>query len=59
MKTIFLTLLIIPYWGFDKPLKTMNFLSLFNDGLQLEKKGIAGPLITKTGLLTMNLEKDL
>lgn len=50
MKTIFLTLLIIPILGIGQTIENIDFVSPFHDGLSAVKKEITGHLLTKTAL---------
>ena len=59
MRTILLTLLIIPMLGFGQTLEHIDFISPFHDGLAAVKKGNEWAFIDKNGSIIIDFRGDL
>ena len=59
MKTIFLTLLIIPILGIGQTIENIDFVSPFHDGLSAVKKGNNWAFIDQNGSITIDFRQDL
>ncbi|WP_062054178.1 WG repeat-containing protein [Aquimarina longa] len=58
MKTIFLTLLIIPMLGIGQTIENIDFISPFHDGLAAVKKGNEWAFINQNGSVIIDFRKD-
>lgn len=59
MKTIFLTLLIIPILGIGQTIENIDFVSPFHDGLSAVKKGNSWAFIDQNGSIIIDFRQDL
>ena len=59
MKTIFLTLLIIPILGIGQTIENIDFVSPFHDGLSAVKKGNNWAFIDQNGSIIIDFRQDL
>ena len=59
MKTIFLTLLIIPILGIGQTIENIDFVSPFHDGLSAVKKGNNWAFIDQNGSIIIDFREDL
>ena len=59
MKTIFLTLLIIPILGIGQTIENIDFVSPFHDGLSAVKKGNSWAFIDQNGSIIIDFREDL
>ncbi|WP_336129470.1 WG repeat-containing protein [Mesoflavibacter sp. CH_XMU1422-2] len=59
MKTIFLTLLIIPILGIGQTIENIDFVSPFHDGLSAVKKGNSWAFIDENGSIIIDFREDL
>ena len=59
MKTIFLTLLIIPLLGIGQTIENIDFVSPFHDGLSSVKKGNSWAFIDQNGSIIIDFRQDL
>ncbi|WP_025663217.1 WG repeat-containing protein [Aquimarina megaterium] len=59
MKTIFLTLLMIPILGFGQTLENIDFISPFHNGLAAVKKANEWAFIDQNGTVTVDFRDDL
>lgn len=59
MKTIFLTLLIIPILGIGQTIENIDFASPFHDGLSAVKKGNSWAFIDQNGSIIIDFREDL
>ena len=59
MKTIFLTLLIIPLLGIGQTIENIDFVSPFHDGLSAVKKGNNWAFIDQNGSIIIDFRQDL
>ena len=59
MKTIFLTLLIIPLLGIGQTIENIDFVSPFHDGLSSVKKGNSWAFIDQNGSIIIDFREDL
>lgn len=59
MKTIFLTLLIIPILGIGQTIENIDFVSPFHDGLSAVKKGNNWAFIDQNGSINIDFRQDL
>ncbi|MFD0863945.1 WG repeat-containing protein [Sungkyunkwania multivorans] len=58
MKTIFLTLLIIPMLGIGQTIEDIDFISPFHDGLAAVKKGNEWAFIDQNGSIIIDFRED-